>query len=198
MTQSRSKPCHLLPKVFNGAHSRANHEKARGKTLQEVWGGFVRAPFPTPPPPRVGALLSGHSQAPRSRGTGQGPQNNKKHENGIFGIGTSWGVRAIIICPLLMKIPFQFFFARKWPKSRSLAEGPPFQYCTFCPFLAKMYRLGCLNAQPVHFAHFWLKCTGWGVGCTKHHAPNNGCSQGTCASFSGTKHWAAKAPWAAG
>ena len=34
---------------------------------------------------------------------------------------------------------------------------------TFCPFLAEMYRLGCLNAQPVHFAHFWLKCTGWAV-----------------------------------
>ena len=29
--------------------------------------------------------------------------------------------------PLLMKIPLQFFFTRKWPKSRSLTEEPPFQ-----------------------------------------------------------------------
>ena len=34
---------------------------------------------------------------------------------------------------------------------------------TFCPFLLEMYRLGCLSAQPLHFADFWLKCTGWGV-----------------------------------
>ena len=34
--------------------------------------------------------------------------------------------------------------------------------CIFWPFWAKMYLLGVLHPQPVHFSHFGRKCTGWG------------------------------------
>ena len=43
----------------------------------------------------------------------------------------------------------------------ALVGGFLFSAGMFCPFWAKMYRLGVFYSQLVHFGHFGRKCTGW-------------------------------------
>ena len=75
-------------------------------------GGGVGAPFSTPPPPGGGALLSGHAQATRSRGTGQGPERSLKNMKVavLKAARRGGGSKGIVCPPFLIKIALQF-----WP-----------------------------------------------------------------------------------
>ena len=90
---------------------------AGGKVQEE--GGSVEPIFKTPLS-RGGALLSGHPFAWDRSGT------TKKPKTWCFWNQHVVRSQKIIICHPFDENSFSIVFARKWPKSRSLTEVPPF------------------------------------------------------------------------
>ena len=90
------------------------------------------------PPPQggVGLFCQAITGADGLQGTNRGTKNQKKKENGVFGISASPGVRKVVVCPLFGGGKLRTIFAKKRPNSRPLTEELPFQprrnsgYCT--------------------------------------------------------------------
>ena len=90
----------------------------------------------------------------------------------LFSAGTFWPFCAKMYRPqILCSQPVHFgHFERKCTGCKfcvlsryinAAAGGFLFSAGTFGPFWVKMYQLGSLCPQPVHFRHFGRKCTGW-------------------------------------